>query len=244
MVKDYFSTQSDQYRRFRPNYPRELFSFLAEQSQRDDLAWDCATGNGQAAVSIAEHFSQVIATDISAEQIKNAQPHPKIKYRIAAAEESQLPGGSVDLIAVAQALHWLHLPDFYREVRRVARNKALIAVWGYGAQQIDSPLDALIMKYYSDIVDPFWPPERLHIETSYSNLPFPFAQLPTPTFSIAVNLSCNDFLGYLNSWSATRRFQDARGYSPLRYISEELYSLWGSEKRRVVWPLFLQIGRI
>ena len=48
--KDHFSGHASAYAAFRPSYPPELFEQLAALNTRRERAWDCATGNGQAAV--------------------------------------------------------------------------------------------------------------------------------------------------------------------------------------------------
>src|SRR5205823_14795537 len=121
------AAHAGEYRRFRPTYPPRLFEVLADWSPALRLAWDCGTGNGQAALALAEWFERVIATDRSPEQIAQATPHPGIDYRVAPAEDSGLADSSVDLVTVAQAVHWFDLHRFYAEVRRVARPRALIA---------------------------------------------------------------------------------------------------------------------
>jgi len=86
--KDHFSKQAADYARFRPRYPREMFEYLGRIAPSRALAWDCATGNGQAAVGLAAVFERVIATDASEKQIANAEPHERVEYRVAPAEES------------------------------------------------------------------------------------------------------------------------------------------------------------
>src|ERR671914_1771233 len=140
--KDLFSNHSKEYAHSRPNYPGPLFDFLVELVHRRNLAWDCATGTGQAAVLLSEYFDQVIATDASKEQIKNAQPRNNIRYEVFPAEKTTLANNSVDLITIAQALHWFDLDEFYKEVKRVLRKgednrrgctrAGIIAAWAYG----------------------------------------------------------------------------------------------------------------
>jgi ubiquinone/menaquinone biosynthesis C-methylase UbiE len=44
--------------------------FLAGLVDRKELAWDCATGKGQAAVGLSKYFRQLIASDMSEKQIE------------------------------------------------------------------------------------------------------------------------------------------------------------------------------
>jgi ubiquinone/menaquinone biosynthesis C-methylase UbiE len=136
--KDHFSSVAGNYAAFRPDYPRELFQWLASVSPARSAAWDCATGNGQAAVGLAEYFKTVIGTDASADQIANATPHPKIRYSVVPAEKSGLTAQSMDLITVAQSAHWFDLDRFYSEVRRVLRPGGCVALWCYGVIEFDS----------------------------------------------------------------------------------------------------------
>ena len=76
--------------------------------------------------------SGCVATDASEEQIRHAQAHPRVEYRVAIAHASGLPPHSADLVTVAQALHWFDLPPFYAEVRRVLRPGGIVAAWCYG----------------------------------------------------------------------------------------------------------------
>jgi ubiquinone/menaquinone biosynthesis C-methylase UbiE len=119
--KDYFSRQSTEYAKHRPHYPKALFEYLNEICPGHERAWDCATGNGQAAIGLVPYFNEIIATDISEAQIKNAFQHPKIKYDVANCEDSSIEPQSVDLITVATAIHWINTDKFYQEVRRILK---------------------------------------------------------------------------------------------------------------------------
>src|SRR5438105_4357655 len=135
--KDHFSNQAADYARFRPRYPREMFEYLGTISPGRKLAWDCATGNGQAAVELAEVFDRVIATDASEKQIANAQPHERVEYRVAPAEESGIESGTIDLVMIAQALHWLDLARFYAEARLVLKPGGVLAASAYNLLHIE-----------------------------------------------------------------------------------------------------------
>ncbi|MCP4377042.1 MAG: class I SAM-dependent methyltransferase, partial [bacterium] len=210
MFKDHFSDQSGDYLRYRPSYPGALFAFLAEIPPMQHRAWDCATGSGQAAHGLSTHFERVIATDASAAQIDSAVPAANVHYRVAPAEASGLPDRSVDLVTVAQALHWLDLERFYGEVRRVLKPGGLLAVWSYNLLRTDPAIDAEVDAFYSHTVGPYWPPERRLVESGYRDLPFPFPELDTPPFAMTARWRLEQLLGYLGTWSATKRYRGER----------------------------------
>lgn len=244
--QDHFSTLAAGYARFRPRYPAELFEHLAGLAPRRDVAWDCATGSGQAAVALAEHFTRVWATDASAGQIAHAQPNPRVHYGVALAERSGLAGSSVDLVTVAQALHWFDLDAFYPEVRRVLRPGGILAAWCYGPVELPgSALQEVVDRFYSETVGPYWPPERLLVEDGYRSLAFPFEELEAPRFTMEARLTPDQLAGYLGTWSATRRYVEATGHDPIPELREELTRLWSPAPQPVParWPISLRVGR-
>jgi SAM-dependent methyltransferase len=241
--KDHFSAQAADYAKFRPGYPRELFNYLASIAPGRELAWDCGTGNGQAAVALASVFDRVIATDASEKQITNAEPHERVEYRVAPAEDSGIESETLDLIVVAQALHWFDLERFYAEARRVLKVNGVLAASAYNLLHIEPTVDEVVNRYYYEVVGPFWPPERKLIE-QFANLPFPFHKIDPPKFEMTAQWSLEHLLGYLRTWSSTQRFIAANQSDPLDEIASELYAAWGDAKqtRRVVWPLTLRVG--
>jgi SAM-dependent methyltransferase len=244
---DHFSGVAATYAESRPRYHADLFVWLASECADHGLAWDCATGNGQAAVHLADRFARVVATDASASQIAEAAPHPRITYRTAPADESGLAAASADLVTVAQALHWFDFERFYAEVRRVLKPGGLLAVWCYGTfRVVDEPaIDAAVQHFYGATVGPYWPPERRHIESGYRDIPFPFAPVAPPPFVMRADWSLPALAGYLRSWSATSRYAAANGADPVVALEAALLPLWGdpSRTRRFEWPLSLRAGR-
>src|SRR5438045_1897140 len=193
--KDYFSQHAGAYARHRPHYPPELFEYLASLPTERHLAWDCGTGNGQAAVGLAPYFERVIATDASADQLANAFPHEKVTYRVAIAGSAGLDPGSVDLITVAQALHWFDLEAFFEEVRRTLKPGGAIAVWAYALCRITPALDAIVDRFYFETVGPYWPKERKLVDDGYRSLVFPFNEIEPPTFAIELPWTLPHLLG-------------------------------------------------
>ncbi|TQV84019.1 class I SAM-dependent methyltransferase [Exilibacterium tricleocarpae] len=244
--KDHFSQGATGYAIYRPSYPRELVQWLAELAPADRCVWDCGCGNGQLSRPLAEYFQQVIATDASAAQIAEAQPHPRIAYSVAPAEQTTIEEQSVDLVVVAQAAHWFDLPRFYREVKRVARPEAAIALVSYGLLEFESaPVNQALHALYSEDLGSYWPAERRYIDNQYRDLLFPFRDLPTPVFTIETAWTLAELRGYLQTWSATQKAA-AAGFFPLATLMPELEALWQKpdEKKRVRWPIILRAAKL
>lgn len=247
---DHFSGHADEYARYRPSYPSALFEYLADRCAAHDLAWDCATGNGQAALGLAKHFAHVVATDASAEQIAAALPHPRVTYEVARARESPLGPAAADLVTVAQALHWIELDPFYTEVRRVLKPEGVFAAWTYGLFHLAptdpaaDAVDSLIRTFYHERVGPYWPPERRHIEAEYQSLPFPFDEMAAPNFTMTMAWSLEEVLGYLRTWSATKRYIRHRGHDPVTTMTPDFATAWGDPAmpRTMQWPVHVRIG--
>jgi ubiquinone/menaquinone biosynthesis C-methylase UbiE len=243
---DHFSRVAPAYATCRPGYPDELFEYLIELPRDRDLAWDCGAGNGQATVPLARGFRRVLATDVSAAMLESAPPHPRVEYRVAAAEESGLARATVDLVTVAQALHWFDIQPFFAEADRVLKPGGVLAVWSYANQIIgNEPLDLALDHFYRDVVGRYWPGERRHVEAGYRTLPFPYPELDTPAFIMEEEWTLSELLGYIGTWSATQRFRETLGRDPIPELADELVEHWGppSATRPVRWPLSLRVGR-
>lgn len=239
--QDHFSKQADIYLKARPSYPEELFLYLKSISPANDLCWDCATGNGQAAVSLAPHFKKVIATDGSAKQIANAIPVQNVEYRVGTAEVSGLETGSANLITVATGAHWFNLDLFYAEAQRVAKTNGILAVWTYSEAQISTQIDTLMEWFMYTYLYEYWPDGRWYVRNKYTTLPFPFKPLDTPAFFCRINWSKLQWLNYVMSWSSTTNYITKNNTSPLPALLPKLNPLWGDDEiKQVVWPLHLK----
>lgn len=244
--KDHFSTGSPDYARFRPRYPAGLFDWLAALSPSTALAWDVATGSGQAALELAARFDRVVATDASAAQLASAAPHPRVGYRCEPAERSSLDVASVDLVAVAQALHWFDHERFFDEVARVLRPGGVLAAWCYETFSLDVPaLDAAVAQLYDHVLAGYWAPERRWIQSGYADLAMPFPPVEVPAFALTASWDLDDLVGYLGTWSAVHRYRADRGDDPLPAVRASLATAWGdpAEERLVSWPLRLRVTR-
>ncbi len=245
MSSDHFSPIANSYARHRPDYPPSLFADLARLAPARRVAWDCATGSGQAARGLAAHFRTVYASDASAAQIAVARAPANVTFAVAAAERCALAMGCADLVTVAQALHWFERGSFYREVRRVLAPDGVLAVWCYQLLNVSPAVDAIVEHLYGQVLAPFWPPQRRHVEAGYQDLEFPFKQLGFGQYELAASWTLNELLGYLSTWSALQACRVQTGADPLPAIRRQLARVWGPGERRrsIRWPLCVRVGR-
>jgi SAM-dependent methyltransferase len=245
-LADHFSGVADEYAAFRPDYPAALIDCFAEIAPARELAWDAGCGSGQLSVALARRFSRVVATDASAEQLARASRHRQVEYRQARAEASGIAAGTVDLAVAAQAVHWFDLPAYYREVQRVTRPGAVIALVTYGLLRIGPDVDPLVDRFYTEVLGPYWPPERRLVESGYRSLAFPFLELPAPPLCMRVAWTLPRVLGFIGTWSALRGLERAGRAGLLEEFQHELSGVWGAPDapRPVGWDLVVRLGRL
>ena len=240
-MKDNFSKQAGTYAKFRPHYPVELYEYLFNRVMNTGVAWDCGTGNGQVAIRLAERFSKVYGTDISQSQLDHARQAGNIEYRVAPAEDSSLPSRSVDLITVAQAIHWFDADRFFKEIKRVARTGCLVAYWAYYSPEITPGVNEVLTYIHDHVVGPYWDPEREIWRNKYKSIRFPLQNIEQEHFEYQVLWTYEHFEGYLNSWSAVQHCIAKTGTNPVSKYLEPLKLNW-KEPKPVIFPIFLYAG--
>ncbi len=220
--------------------------YLSQLCREHDRAWDCATGNGQAAVSCADYFSRVEATDISEEQIKHATQHPKIRYGVSPAEQTSFKNKAFDLVTVAVAIHWFDQAKFFREVNRVLKPNGVLAIWSYGFFEIEPEIDQLVFEELLQPIDPFWAEGNRQVMNGYKELDLPFDEIKnTPQFMMQIQWDLSQLLAYLSTWSAVKRYITEVGDDPLEILESKLKKIWGdSDKSKVIqMPIFFRASR-
>ena len=246
MAKDLFTTQSDLYAKFRPTYSKELYDHILSFVKEKNTAWDCATGNGQAAIVLADHFKKVFATDISASQIEKAIQKENIEYSVFAAESTPFADNTFDLVTVAQAYHWIKWNEFKKEVTRVGKPDAVIAIWTYYSHTTGNErVDKAVRDFYANVTKPYWDYERKYVEEKYTTVEFDYELLPVKEFETALYWKREDLVGYVSTWSAIQKFIKTNGHSPVPLLEKEINKLWpDGEIKKVVFPIYLKLGRV
>lgn len=243
--EDHFSAHADAYVQHRPRYPEQLFAWLASVLRERKLAWDVGTGNGQVALALAAHVDRIVATDASADQLAHAAGHDRVEYRNESAGRVSLDGASVDLITAGAAAHWFDLDGFYREVRRVAKRDAVIALFSYGPNDIARALGPAVRRFHEQVLSEFWPERIQYVHDRYETLPFPFEELPVPPLEVSVAWNLHEVLAFLETWSAAQRYFEERGMRATNEVAAELAAEWGdpAQRREIRYPLFVRAGR-
>jgi SAM-dependent methyltransferase len=246
-MKDNFSGHAQTYAQYRPSYPYELGKQLAALAPATELVWDCATGNGQMATVLADHFKKVVATDLSAAQLDHAIKLHNIEYRCEPSHTSSLANHSADAVVVAQAVHWFPFDAFYNEVLRVVRPGGLVALLGYPLLEPMHPaVQNALLHFYEITVGPYWDPERRLLDDEYTAIPFPFEEIPFEPVYMRYNWDLPTIVGYLNSWSAVQHYIKQHGLNPVDAFEHELEMVWpkNQEKIGVLFKIVGRLGRV
>ncbi len=240
-----FDAQSDIYARARPLYPPTLYNFLVSVCSEHQMAWDCACGNGQVAVDLINHFTQVQATDVSEQQIANAIQKDGITYDVIPAEATSFADNTFDLICVGQALHWFDYDKFWPEIKRVLKLNGIFAAWGYSFFTIAEQIDQIIDTTFLDTIYPYWPDRNRLLWDHYLDVSFPLEKITPPPISLVMEWSVDELFAYLRSWSSTQRCVDAIGDDFFIKAYEQTREIWGEPnmKRVINMDFCLVVGR-
>lgn len=244
-VASLFGERAGAYAEFRPDYPTELFDWLTANCAEHQRALDIACGSGQASVPLGARFAEVLSCDTSLPLLSAGHFPPWAQRIVCDARQLPLTDDCLDLIVVAQALHWFAGSDFFSEVSRTLRPGGLFCAWCYGLAQISPRIDELTTYLHSSLVAAYWPSGRASVDLGYSDIVLPLPPLPAPPQQIRLSWSLNQLLGYLGTWSAVRTCEKLTGCNPLESLRAELTSAWGDaeQPRDICWKLHVIAGR-
>ena len=242
---DLFSGHAKLYSEVRPGYPTEIYDFIAANVNHTEIAWDCGSGNGQAATKLAEIFSQVFATDSSAKQIEHAILHNNVSYSVQPSENTNFPDSIFDCVTVAQAIHWYDLKKFYNELHRTLKPGGLLCVWGYTWFNISDDIDDIVEKTLISSLKEYWAPQTKLLQDGYKDLILPYEQITVPSFKIVVHWDLTQIISYLHSWSPMKSYGEKHGDKGMDLLFEGMIEAWGPKikKRKISMPIYMKASR-
>eukprot|EP00475_Leptophrys_vorax_P020886 TRINITY_DN2864_c0_g1_i3.p1 TRINITY_DN2864_c0_g1~~TRINITY_DN2864_c0_g1_i3.p1 ORF type:complete len:218 (+),score=53.71 TRINITY_DN2864_c0_g1_i3:63-656(+) len=193
---------------------------------------------------------------------------PNVNYCVLPAEASDedlvkagLVPGTVDLVCVAQALHYFNFETFHETVFKVLKPQGgLYVAITYVLPVIAKDLDELMYTYMEDILGPHWNPNRLWTLDGYAKVPLgPLAEyevkncsdlLPDDAKRIVLQWDFNDLVGYTDSWSGVQNYIKTEGKHPLK-DNEELFSKFQAawpgpldQKVECIYPLLFKMAKL
>lgn len=228
-TQDHFSGVAQNYASFRPTYPPQLAADLVAMAGGPTaVVYDIAAGSGQATLDLAAAAQRVFASDVAIKQIAALPAHPHIFPLVARAEASAVADQSIDLVTVAQAMHWFDVPAFQHEVRRILRPGGIIAVWSYALLSGTPAITAIINDLYRE-TGPWWPADRRHVDTHYAELPFDFARVAYTPPPMTATFTLPRLLGYLSTWSGVQRYQKDQQRDPVAARQAEFAAAWDGD---------------
>jgi SAM-dependent methyltransferase len=141
-----FGHAAEQFLRYRPDYPLELYGrILARVPERcRERAIDLGAGTGMVTGRLLPCFREVIAVEPDAQMAaKIAELFPRAVIRIITAEQCGQAQESVDLITIANALHWMDAEHVFANAVRWLRRTGVLAVFDRPLPKAGSRVDAV-----------------------------------------------------------------------------------------------------
>lgn len=131
-----FSNRVENYVKYRPGYPSEMFSFLIKQKvlKSDSVIADIGSGTGISAKLFLDNGNVVHGVEPNKEMREAAERilggNKNFKSVNGKAEATTLKNKSVDIVLAAQAFHWFDGDLFKKEVVRLLKpNGYLVLIW-------------------------------------------------------------------------------------------------------------------
>lgn len=242
-MKDLFSTQSNEYAKFRPTYPPALIQELITICPSLNLAWDAGTGNGQFANLLSPYFARVVATDISEKQLSYAVQKPNIEYSISDSLRVNIADHDCDLVTVAQAVHWFKFDEFYKEVRRVLKKDGILALVSYGIMNAEPKVNDIVLDFYNNTLHDCWDPERRYIDEEYKTIPFPFDEIKLKKYSMPYIWNIDQLIGFFSTWSGLQHYIAKHGKDPLPEL-RQLFLGTRLKEFKVDFPIYTRVTRL
>ncbi|KAL2923688.1 putative methyltransferase [Bienertia sinuspersici] len=258
-----FVNQAKEYANGRPTYPKELFEFIASKTPSHLLVWDVATGSGQAIPPLAKMYKKVIATDTSEKQLEFAPKLSNVNYQhtcpnmsIHQLQQHVASQSTLDLVTIAQALHWFNQAEFFDLVKwALKKPNGVIAAWCYTLPEVNPEVDDVFGPFYELDSKPYWDEARKLVDNKYMDIYFPFEPVDgldhTGPFQFNAEklMDFHDYMLYIRSWSAYNTAKENGVELLTDEVTQKFKYAWnisgdGSGQKLVNFPIYLRIGKV
>ena len=141
---------------------------------------------------------------------------------------------------------FLNLAAFYKEVERISRPDARIALVTYELPYISDDVDAIVHTLALRTLRDYWPPERSYVNDRYGSLPFPFEEIHAPEIQMREVWDLDRFCAYIATWSGLRVAIESGREDLFDDVRSGLERVWRAprEQREVSWPLTIRLGKV
>lgn len=175
-----FSTKAEKYAKYRWGYAPEAIEeiFKVAHLSSTSIIADLGAGTG----ILTRHFSgkvqKVYAIEPNTEMrqilVNDLGASPEVSVIDGSAENTTLPDKSVDLITVAQAVHWFDPEPTRTEMSRTLKKNGWLAVLrNYGKGELDHAIGQLMTEEYGvDFSNKKNKPKEIPVQFYFENGPF------------------------------------------------------------------------
>jgi len=135
---------ADVYDAYRPAPPAALLEILrlVAQVERARLVVDLGAGTGLSTRVWAESADEVVGVEANAsmlERARTATAAVNVRYVQAFAADTGLAAGQADIVACAQAFHWMEPAPVLAEAARLLRRGGVFAAYDYDVPPVVQP---------------------------------------------------------------------------------------------------------
>ena len=155
-----FSNRVADYVKYRPDYPREIVSFLADECglTKDSAIADVGCGPGISSKIFLENGNHVIGVEPNEAMREAAKrylaAYDNFEVIDGRSDDTTLPDASVDFVTAAQAFHWFEPEATRTEFKRILKpHGRIVLMWNerqLDANDFHREYEALLVKWSAD----------------------------------------------------------------------------------------------
>jgi hypothetical protein len=111
--------------------------------------------------------------------------------------------------------------------------------------EINDDINEIINDLYGSTLNGFWDFKRKMVEDGYKDVVLPLHEIDSPTYQMSTEWNIEHLIGYLNTWSAVKKYTQTFSINPVEKIINPLLEAWGNPEALLVvtWPLNVRIWK-